>query len=368
MSWYVIDAVDRAIERTRTCLIEPFDLWKWVKLAIIAFFIGGSGGGGFNSGGNNYGGSDSDFSSLPSGINEIGNSIQSTLSSFSVSAIIIGAILLIVLFVLLMSIIGSIMDFVFVESLVYNDVHIRGYFKKYLGKGLSLFILRILIGLGIMLIMAIMALISLSLMGVSFSDMSNLESADSNGMLMLLPFMIFIFIAVVLVVAIITGILGSFINMSIPVSMYSDCSIFSGLSRVLGQFRKDWKQIIIYWIGRLILGIAVGIAMAIVGFILAAILLILLGIVDLVLYFVFSAILSDTAVWVLLIPILVVELILFILIMAFIGMPAKVFMKYHMLTFLQKWYPIDLPMFDNVHRIADSNMGEWVNEGTIPEQ
>ena len=47
MSWYVVDAVDRAFDRTKKCLLEPFDFWKWLKLAIIVALIGG-GGSGFN--------------------------------------------------------------------------------------------------------------------------------------------------------------------------------------------------------------------------------------------------------------------------------------------------------------------------------
>ncbi len=53
MSWYGIDAVDKAISRTRRALFEPFDFWKWVKLAIIIFFLGGSGSN-FGGSGNNY--------------------------------------------------------------------------------------------------------------------------------------------------------------------------------------------------------------------------------------------------------------------------------------------------------------------------
>jgi hypothetical protein len=35
MSWNGIDAVDKAVSRTKRALFEPFDFWKWIKLAII---------------------------------------------------------------------------------------------------------------------------------------------------------------------------------------------------------------------------------------------------------------------------------------------------------------------------------------------
>ncbi|WP_054865166.1 DUF7544 domain-containing protein [Methanosarcina barkeri] len=57
MSWYAIGAVDRALSRTREALLEPFDFWKWVKLAIIVFLLGGVSSYG-NSSGYNIGSED----------------------------------------------------------------------------------------------------------------------------------------------------------------------------------------------------------------------------------------------------------------------------------------------------------------------
>ena len=57
MSWYGIDAVDKAVSRTRRALFEPFDFWKWVKLAIIIFLLGGIS--------SNYGGSGTNYRMSP---------------------------------------------------------------------------------------------------------------------------------------------------------------------------------------------------------------------------------------------------------------------------------------------------------------
>jgi len=364
MSWYVIDAVERAIERTRTCLFEPIDIWKWLKLTIIVLFIGG--GGGFNSGGNsgsynNYGGSGSDFSGIPQGFIDVVSNFYEHLMSYSEATLIIFAIVLIFLFLLLLSLIGSVMEFVFVESLVRNDVRIREYFSRYLMKGVALFILRIIIGLGTLLAFVILALPLLFMTGIVDGGIDRLGGASIMLLIMGL-------IAILFIIVIVAGIIGSFINLAIPVSLYSQSSIYSALSRVLGQFRHDWQQIVVYWVGRLILAIAAGILVAIVGLIAIIILGILLLIVDVILYFGFSAILADTAVWILFIPILIVEFIVFIFVMTFVGMPVRVFMKYHMLTFLQKWYPLDIPMFDAYHHIGESNMDEWLNEATAPDE
>ena len=60
--WIAWGAIEGAMTKTRQMLFEPFDLTKWVKLAIILFFIGsgGSGVSNFNSNpsSSNFGGFD----------------------------------------------------------------------------------------------------------------------------------------------------------------------------------------------------------------------------------------------------------------------------------------------------------------------
>lgn len=43
MGWYGLEAFNSAIKRTKKSLAEPFDFWKWIRLGIIIFFIGGGG-------------------------------------------------------------------------------------------------------------------------------------------------------------------------------------------------------------------------------------------------------------------------------------------------------------------------------------
>ena len=64
MSWYGIDAVDKAFSRTRKALFEPFDLWKWAKLAIIIFLLGGVASN-YGSSGTNYKIGSEDLENLP---------------------------------------------------------------------------------------------------------------------------------------------------------------------------------------------------------------------------------------------------------------------------------------------------------------
>ncbi|MDW7733440.1 MAG: hypothetical protein SCH66_13565 [Methanolobus sp.] len=351
MSWYVIDAVDGAFERTRKCLLEPFDFWKWVKLAIIVLLIGG--GASFNSGGGNYSFDESDVPSsqdLPAGLGELFHGISENIAANAV-AYVVGAVLLIIILALVLAYISSVMEFVLVRSLVSNDVRFWEYSRSFLGKGLGLFLLRLLIGIIYLIIIAIMALPFIYFM-VGQSD-GNLESSLVAGIV----YFIFLLFFIIFVLAVIGGIVGSFVNLSIPVSLYSGTGIFKALSMVLRKFRQDWQQIIIYWIGRIVLNIAVAIVVGIAALIVAAIALLLLLIIDGGFYLVLSALLpgSDMLVWLILAPVIFIQMVLFILAMAFVGMPARVFLKYHMLTFLQMWYSgLEIPMFDQLQE----TMGE----------
>lgn len=343
MSWYVVDALDGAFERTKKCLFEPFDFWKWVKLTIIVLLLGG--GASFNSGGGNYSFDESDMQNLPdfpAGPGDFFHGISDSIAS-NVLGYIIGAIILLILLALVLSYISSVMEFVLVESLVSNDVRFWEYSRRFLGNGFALFLFRLLIGIVFLIIIAILSLPFIYML-IGQGD-GNMENARAAGIVFFILFLIII----VFVLALIGGIVGSFVNLSIPVSLYTGSSIFKAFSMVLAKFRQDWQQIILYWIGRIILSIAVGIAVGIAALIVAAIALMLFLIIDGGFYFVLSALLpgSDMWVWLLLVPVILIQIVLFILIMAFVGMPARVFVKYHMLTFLQMWYAgLEMPMFD----------------------
>lgn len=337
MSWYVIDAVDKAVERTRRCLFEPFDIIKWLKLALIVFFIGETGN--FNGGGNggsyDSSGETLDFSWVPDGFIHVFDN----LSASSEMAIILGLLIFIFAFIIILVLISSIMEFVLVDSLVSNEVRLVEYFRRYLGKGLSLFILRILIFFLTMIAIVIAALPFIFL----------IEAASDDPSMILVILMVFMLIGVIFLTVVILGAINSFISMAIPVSMYQTSGIFSAFSSVFRQFRNDWKQIVIYWIGRLVLGIIV----AVISLILMVIGIIGIGlillIIDVLLYLILTAILAETTVWLIAVPILIVEFIIIMFAAAFIGMPFTVFMKYHMLSFLEKWYPFQMPMFDEVY-------------------
>ncbi|WP_321431146.1 hypothetical protein [uncultured Methanolobus sp.] len=363
MSWYVIDVIDKAMERTRTFLFEPFNFTKWLKLALIVFFIGGSGG--FNSGnGSSYrsSGDESDVSWIPDSFNDFISNLSHHISSYSDTTMLITialVLLLIFVIVIILGYIGSTMEFVLVESLVSNDVRVREYFKKFMGKGLALYILRI-----ILFLLYILVIIAVMVPFISQLD-SDFDFLQNMGLIIA---MVLSVLVVIVIMSILLSIITSFINMAIPVSMYQSSGLFSAIGSVFRQFRVDWKQIFIYWIGRGILGITVAIMAGIIGLIILVILLLILGFIDLGVYFILNMILSGTVLWPLLISIVIVELLILSFVSAIIRMPFAVFMKYHMLSFLELWYPLKIPMFDEQHSVSGNSSGQLPEESVVSEE
>ena len=351
MDWYVIDAVEVAYGRTKKCLFEPFDFWKWVKLAIIFMLVGGGsgyGGNSFNSFSNSYmdsgynSGYDSGYNSDYNPLDSIGDAIDS-MFSLAVMALIALVLILIIFFMY----ISSVMEFVLVESLVSNSVKFWEYSRRFLGKGLQLFIIKLAALFLSLLVLALLVLPFVAIFGMPSGDFFWLSIVSGMVLVMLL----------VIIFAIIASILGSFISMSIPVSLYRNVGVLSAIMEVLRKFKLDWQQIIVYWVGRAVLGIIVGIAGFVIIMLALLVTLLPFLIVDGILYLLLSLVMSGSE-WIVLAPVALVELILFIIAMALVSMPFKAFLKYHMLSFLEKWYPeAGIPFDKGIDFKADAATG-----------
>ncbi|HEY9246042.1 MAG TPA: hypothetical protein VIO11_04265, partial [Candidatus Methanoperedens sp.] len=98
--------------------------------------------------------------------------------------------------------------------------------------------------------------------------------------------------------------------------------------------------IIVYWVVRLILGLVAGIIVGLAAVILGIVLLIILAIPGIILYFLVPGLfhIANVLFWIVMIPYALIVLTIFVLFILFAAAPGSVFMKYHMLTFLQLWY------------------------------
>lgn len=341
MTWYGIDAVDKAFSRTKSLLLEPFDFWKWARLALIVFLLNGLSAGSGNSGGNYHGDSgdfEQTFSDLGFGEDPGDFSvIFDKISSLPYFNFIVLGIFILFLIGLFFAYISNLMEFVFVESLVSNEVKILNYSKRFLGHGFRLFIIRILLGLVTLLFLgaAMFPFISRVIEGGSDLDWPFIL----GGIAWLL--------VVLFVLALIRSVIGSFLNLAIPLSIYQKSGILSAFGLVYKNFRQSWKEMLVYWGSRFLLRLGTAVVLLIL------LLLVLLGLglvfllVDGILYFLLSALLTENLVWIGLAPVLFVEFLFFMGVMLFLNVPVMVFLKYHMLSFLEMWCPgAGIPFFD----------------------
>ncbi len=322
-------------------LFEPFDLTKWVKLAIILFFIGGGGGGGgsnFNSNPSN--GNFGDFSDSQSDaeLNAFVNETVSEVSAFAdqYMTYIVIAVLAFLLVTALFSYISHVMQFVFVESVVRNHVTIRAYIRNNLGNGLRLFILNWILGI------AFLIAIILSLLPVLSAVLDGDVSALFFGSF--IPFLVVLVLGIILLV-----ILDSFTNLAIPVMLYENVGILKALSKVISTAVHSIPQVLVYWIIRGVLGIIIGIAAVVITlivFLIAGLVLLLIGIVVYMILMLLGFGFTDLVVWIVLGLLFVVSLLVLTFLAILAVVPLSVFMRYHALLFLQNWYADIVPFWE----------------------
>jgi len=357
MSWYGIDAVDKAVSRTKTALFEPFDFWKWVKLAIIIFFIGGMGSN-YGGSGTNYQLNSEDFRNNISNIDpgrivDFSSGISGLSLNYTQSTSFLGVIAAIIAFLLLLALIfsyiSSVMEFVFVESLVKNEVLFWAYSKKFMGKGFNLLLVRLAL---VLIFFVLFALAFLPFISIIFK-----ESSDFSFPLLIGG--IFWFFAVVILLALLGAVVNSFISLAIPLAIYRETGILSAFKMVYRNFRKSWQQVLVYWFIRLLLGIGVAILAIILFGLLILGLIILFIVLDGILYFLLSTFISEPLNWILLIPFVIVELLLIFITLMLLSVPLAVFMKYHLLSFLEAWFAdSNIPFFDKVPGEPETGMGQ----------
>lgn len=349
MSWYAIDAVDRSFSRTRKALFEPFNFWKWAKLAIIIFLLGGVSSYGSSSN-YNIGSEDlkNNFSIIePGQVPNLPFDMDDTAFSFIYPvgyvypepqlATVVAVIIFILLLALIFSYVSSVMEFVFVESLVRNEVKFWAYSRRFLKKGFNLLLVRLALGL-----------VFLALFGIALLPLIPIIREVTSGFSLPASLGGFLWIVGVIIVLILLAVaINSLLSLAIPLSIYRNKGILSAFKLVFGNFRKSWQEVVVYWFIRFLLEIGI----TILAIFLLGLMILVLGlaflIFDAVLYFLFSFLVSDFRLWIFLIPFIVIELILILGSLFFLSVPLAVFMKYHLLSFLEAWYAdAEIPFFD----------------------
>ncbi|SFK81251.1 hypothetical protein SAMN04487950_1215 [Halogranum rubrum] len=281
MPWYAFDSVDDALDATRNFLF-PFSWGRWLRLAVIVFFLGG-GSVGLNNVTNipssvpNDGGAPTTTppSSGPSPDLVTALSEATGLSPDVVTALGIALLGVLSLIALLSVIASSVMPFVFVDALRTNDVRVRGPFKRRFWKGIRflLFTIGVTFLFVAPFVLAVAALVFANPNAAAFeSFLSGFGLAGLFGLF-----------GVLMVVFVLFGLfMGFSTQFVIPVMIATDSGVISSWRQFWPTLRGEWKQFVVYLLVRFVLQLGVGIATFIVGGILAAIVVLGAALVGLV--------------------------------------------------------------------------------------
>ena len=253
MVLYAVEDIGDAYEATRAFLF-PFSLRRWLKLALVVFFIGGASlGSGFQGNfnvdvpsnqpvGPGFGpGSGASAGPLagPTG----GAAIEQFVP------LILALAALAVLLAIAFAVVGSVMEFVFVASLREGDVTVRRYFGRYWAKGLRLLGFRI----GLVLLTLAVVAIPVVAVSVAFFDADTGVGGAAVPLLLLVPLLL----VFVLLAVLVYGFTTVFV---VPIMLFEDRGVLSAWRRFWSVLTAQWKQYLAYVVLELVLSIAVGVA------------------------------------------------------------------------------------------------------------
>ncbi|MFB6200464.1 MAG: hypothetical protein ABEI98_00445 [Halorhabdus sp.] len=232
MALYAVDRIDDAVDMTRSFL-TPVETGRWGRLVVIvAFLLVGTGGGGASTASNVPTTTGSVSGDVPAGTMELPD------VSATAIAILVGVFAVLLLLGLLAAAIGAIMEFVFVESLSNDEIHVRRYARRYAGKGLRLFAFRLLLGIVTVVILGATVLLLFGDVIAAFLAGDVVAPSAGRllaGVVLLGPFAV----AVGTVVALANGFTTEFV---VPIMLREGRGVIAGWQRLWPTLREQWTQ------------------------------------------------------------------------------------------------------------------------------
>lgn len=269
MALYALENLDDALDATRAFL-WPFDRSTWVKLAVVVFFVGGPGAN-LNLFQYNVpadqGPPGGEFPTPP----DVGANVVLLAVAAIALALVVGLVFLLV---------GSVMEFVLVESLRRETVEIRRYWGERWRQGARLFGFRAVVALLVLGSVAVLAaLVLLPVVAQTGAGPSIV------GFLLLLP--------VVFVLALVVGLVNGFTTVFVvPVMIREDCGVVAGWRRLWPTITANLWEYLAYAVAGFVLNIVGGVLVAIGVGVAVLVLLIPFGILGALGFAVFSVVQS----------------------------------------------------------------------------
>ncbi|WP_435178301.1 DUF7544 domain-containing protein [Halorussus sp. AFM4] len=248
MSWYAVAALDDALDATRDLLL-PVDVRQWLTLAVIVFFLGNAAGGGTSaSGGSSTSASTASPGDLPAppGVeSDLPFTFQEVLPVLAV------AVALAVAAGLVYALIGSVMEFAFVESLRRQRVGVRRYARQHFGRAVRLFVFRAVLGL----------LVAVPALGLVLGAVSLATAGREVGVglvLLLVPVVVVAGVAV----AVVDGFTTNFV---VPVMVLRNVGVLDGWRLFWPALSDNWDEFGVYLLVRIALAFLVGALASVIG-------------------------------------------------------------------------------------------------------
>ncbi|ELY94804.1 hypothetical protein C482_17043 [Natrialba chahannaoensis JCM 10990] len=315
-----MDAVDDlgdAIDVTRELLV-PVRVGRWLKLALVVLFVGGGLG---MSGGVPAG----DIEPL---LDQPTPAVETDVDTVPDEVIAVLGLLVVAGFLLwiVYAIIGAVMEFVFIESLRSNAVHVRRYTREHIGRGLRLFAFR---AGALLLLTGVFGVVVLAVSG-GVPDASSLALA---GILSIPLYLIY---------AVVMRFTSEFVA---PVMLLEHRGVLSGWRRFWPTVTSNWGNYTVYlvlvWVLQFVLNIVVGFVLVISALIVA---------IPFVVLAVLAYVMGGVGVY-LAVAIGFVGLLGVIAVFALIQMPIRTYFQYYALLVLGDTNP-ELDLIPDQRRVA----------------
>jgi hypothetical protein len=319
MKWNAFDFITPAIAKTKTRLF-PFRFGEWFKLGIMnalemrSFSFNFSG---FNGGSSEPAGSSSNMT-----FEEVKTKARENISNYWG----IGAFFISILFIFgaFLSYIGSVFNFIFLDSIVNKKAQFT--FSKNNSKGVSLFLFRVFFSVVSFIVLA----------GLVTPYLYNFMKGNAIIASVGIAYIIFSILFAILFFILMWFILLFVDDLVIPYMYSKETTAFFSWKKIWGFVKLNKTETLVYWAGRFVASMVIGIAAIIIIFglvIIFAIVAVLIFLIGLLLFKLFGGL----AILLILGAILAVILILtFILVLAMCILPFSVFIKYFQLLNFEK--------------------------------
>jgi len=253
MALYALDDVGDAIEATKRFL-RPVERVRWLRLAVVMFFVSGGGLGLQFPGVPNTGG-DIDVgdgpgpgprpaADLPAGV-DLTPELTPALVTLAV-----GAVAVVVALALGYAFVSAVMEFVFVESLRNEEVRLRAYVAANLRPGLRLFAFRFVV-----------TVLSAGVIGGVLLGVGSVLGGwppTGWGVATALGVLAVAVPAFLLAAVVVGNLLGFTTVFVVPVMLIEDRGVIPAWRRLWPTLVTQWKQFLVYAVVGFLLGIGVG--------------------------------------------------------------------------------------------------------------